>query len=272
LRFVAYHGQVTRTGDVGMTRRRVGSINFTVSTLVDATQAVLSFCKSSRQHGIAVHCANAYNVALAESDQSYRKLLNEGDVVFCDGMPVVWAGRRLHPDVHSYWQRVYGPDLMEKVLERSDSSGPRHYLLGGTPDALKTLVAVIESRWPNAVIVGCESPPFDQWSSRELMDRDERIRQSQAGIVWVGLGTPKQDYEVARIAAGLPVVAIAVGAAFDFLAGTKAQAPRWMQRSGLEWSFRLSREPRRLMRRYFWGNPIFVWSVLKQKSSSQSAR
>ena len=92
----------------------------------------------------------------------------------------------------------------------------------------------------------------------DLRERDERIRASGATIVWVGLGTPKQDYEVQRLALSLPVVAVAVGAAFDFLAGTKAQAPVWVQRSGLEWAFRLASEPRRLGRRYVWGNSVFL--------------
>lgn len=247
-----------------MTRRPVGSVNFTVSTLDEATQAILSLSRVPGQHGIAVHCANAYNVALAESDQEYRDILNEGDVVFCDGMPVVWAGRRLHPDVGPKWQRVYGPDLMEAVLNESGKSGPRHYLLGGTPDALKALVSAIQYRWPDAIIAGYASPSFGEWSPGELAERDKRIQQSQANVIWVGLGTPKQDYEVGRLANALPVVAIAVGAAFDFLSGAKPQAPRWMQRSGLEWIFRLSREPRRLARRYFWGNPVFFWTVFNQ--------
>jgi N-acetylglucosaminyldiphosphoundecaprenol N-acetyl-beta-D-mannosaminyltransferase len=97
----------------------------------------------------------------------------------------------------------------------------------------------------------------------ELHERDERIRASGATIVWVGLGTPKQDYEAQRIATSLPVVAVAIGAAFDFLAGTKAQAPLWVQRSGLEWAFRLASEPRRLGRRYVWGNSVFVREALK---------
>ena len=268
---VLYHGEVEQSGDMEMPRRLVGSIDFTVSTLGEATQAILSLSQVPNQHGIAVHCANAYNVALAESDQAYREILNKGDVVFCDGMPVVWAGRRLHPDVGAKWQRVYGPDLMEAVFEGSRSCGPRHYLLGGSPEALQSLITTIQHRWPDAIIVGSESPSFGHWSKVELAQRDQQIQRSQANIVWVGLGTPKQDYEVARIASALPVVTIAVGAAFDFLSGTKPQAPRWMQRSGLEWAFRLSREPRRLMRRYLWGNPVFLWTVLKQAMRSGNA-
>jgi N-acetylglucosaminyldiphosphoundecaprenol N-acetyl-beta-D-mannosaminyltransferase len=116
----------------------------------------------------------------------------------------------------------------------------------------------IEANFPQAQIVGADSPPFHKPSASELAERDERIRQSGATMVWVGLGTPKQDYEVARLARDIPVVALAVGAAFDFLAGTTPQAPVWMQRNGLEWAYRLASEPRRLGKRYLWGNSIFI--------------
>ena len=115
--------------------------------------------------------------------------------------------------------------------------------------------------------MGAESPPFRELSATELKEQDERIRSSGATCVWVGLGTPKQDYEVSRLAAALPVTALAVGAAFDFLAGSVPQAPRWLQRSGLEWCYRLAREPKRLAKRYLWGNPRFLLSVARQRRS-----
>jgi N-acetylglucosaminyldiphosphoundecaprenol N-acetyl-beta-D-mannosaminyltransferase len=115
------------------------------------------------------------------------------------------------------------------------------------------------------VVAGFDSPPFRPPSAPELADRDERIIASGATLVWVGLGTPKQDQEVRRLADSVPVTALAVGAAFDFLAGTKAQAPLWVQRSGLEWAFRLATEPRRLARRYLWGNPRFVVATVRRR-------
>ena len=114
-------------------------------------------------------------------------------------------------------------------------------------------------------MVAAESPPFRPLTAAEVAAQDQRIRQSGAELVWVGLGTPKQDHEVARLAAELPVVALAVGAAFDFLAGTKPQAPLWMQRSGTEWAFRLASEPKRLTRRYLWGNPRFLQAALRDR-------
>ncbi len=240
-------------------------MDFTVLPLAQAIDAIVQLGTQDRDSGVAVHFANAYNVALAEQDRAYRELVKSGDAVFSDGVPVVWAGKRLHADMAERWTRVYGPDVMTGVLDASTAFGPRHYLLGGSPETLAALRQEITRRWPNAIIAGSDSPSFGQWSDQELQARNERIRDSGATLVWVGLGTPKQDWEVHRIASSLPVTALAVGAAFDFLAGTKEQAPVWMQRSGLEWSYRLAREPRRLAKRYLWGNPMFVASVLRNR-------
>ena len=259
----AYHDVMGSEAFTGAPRRPVGSLDFTVLPLDQAVQAVVNLGLTSLDEGVAVHFANAYNVALAEKDPNYRQLLERGSAVLSDGMPVVWAGRRLHQDVAHLWTRVYGPDVMTGVLDASTQAGPRHYLLGGSPQTLAELKERIRARWPHAVVAGAESPSFGAWSEQGLAERDERIRKSEATLVWVGLGTPKQDWEVGRIAGSLPTTTLAVGAAFDFLAGTKDQAPVWMQRSGLEWSYRLMREPTRLAKRYLWGNPMFVASVVR---------
>jgi N-acetylglucosaminyldiphosphoundecaprenol N-acetyl-beta-D-mannosaminyltransferase len=251
--------------DVAVPRRAVGGVPFTVMPLKDAIDKIVAFGSQRLDHGVAVHFANAYNVALADSDPTYAALLSAGDLVFTDGIPVAWVGRRLHRDVATHWSRVYGPDVLAGVLEHSNMEKPRHYFLGATPETLDALVSRIQSRWPEAVIAGSESPPFRQASAEELVERDKRIIESGATLVWVGLGTPKQDQEVRRLADSVPVMAVAVGAAFDFLAGTKAQAPVWMQRSGLEWAFRLATEPRRLARRYLWGNPRFVIAAIRRR-------
>lgn len=257
----------------GLPRRRVGVLDFTVLPLEQAIELIDGLRATDR--GIAVHFANAYNIALAGDDATYRALMQRGDLVFTDGMPVVWAGRRLHADVASQWTRVYGPDVMVGVLDaaacgdRETSDPTLHYLLGGSPETLDRLRATIAFRWPYARIVGAESPPFRPWTDAELTERAARIAASGATHVWVGLGTPKQDIEVRRLADSLPVVALAVGAAFDFIAGTVEQAPAWMQRSGLEWTYRLAREPRRLAKRYLWGNPKFVAAVAKQAAWSR---
>lgn len=247
-------------------RRRIGEIDFTVLPLADAIDLVVSagLDPDSVGHpGLAVHFCNAYNVALARNDRSYANLLANADIVFSDGVPITWVGRRAYAADADAWERVYGPDVMRGVLDASTPDGPRHYLLGGSPETLEVLQQQIAVEHPQASIVGAESPPFRAMSYDELRERDARILDSGATIVWVGLGTPKQDSEVQRLAASIPVVAMAVGAAFDFLAGTKPQAPVWMQRSGTEWAFRLASEPRRLGRRYVWGNSVFLAEALR---------
>jgi len=242
-------------------RRRVGPVEFTVMPLERAVQLVLDLPNqlSEQGHpGVALHFANAYNVALSRSDSAYAQLLNSADYVFSDGVPITWVGKRAYPDLARDWERVYGPDVMTMVMQRSQPSTLRHYLLGSTPQVLDSLTSQIRRRFPGATIVGTDSPPFHEPSTRELAERDRRIGDTAATHVWVGLGTPKQDYEVQRLAANLPVVALAVGAAFDFLAGTTVQAPTWMQRNGLEWAYRFAREPRRLAKRYLWGNSVFL--------------
>jgi N-acetylglucosaminyldiphosphoundecaprenol N-acetyl-beta-D-mannosaminyltransferase len=244
-------------------------------TLPDAIERVLASSASvaagaAGHPGFAVHFCNAYNVALARKDDAYARLLSQGDLVFSDGVPITWVGKRAYPALAGDWDRVYGPDVMRGVLERSTKTGPRHYLLGGEASTLKALQEFIARDYPQAKVVGAESPPFRPATAQELTERDARILASGATIVWVGLGTPRQDTEVQRLAAALPVTAMAVGAAFDFLAGTKKQAPVWMQRSGTEWAFRLASEPRRLGRRYVWGNSVFLLEAVRTLRAARS--
>jgi N-acetylglucosaminyldiphosphoundecaprenol N-acetyl-beta-D-mannosaminyltransferase len=251
--------------DVFVPRSAVGGVVFTVMTLTDAIDTIVAGGSRLADDGVAVHFVNAYNVALADSDPLYAELLASGDLVFADGLPVAWAGRLLHRDLWPVWTRVYGPDVFTGVLEKSNAGSLRHYFLGATPETLRALVSRVRAQWPAVFIAGFESPPFRDATPDELWARDQRIVESGATVVWVGLGTPKQDLEVRRLADALPVIALAVGAAFDFVAGTKAQAPGWMRRSGLEWAFRLGTEPRRLAWRYLWGNPRFVIAAIRRR-------
>lgn len=239
-------------------RRRVGGVTLTVGRFQECVDAVVAWGK--RRTPEHVHFVNAYSIALADRNQAYRRILSDG-VCFTDGVPVAWVGRRAYEVTAERWPRVYGPDVMEAVLA---VPGLRHYLLGSTPETLTALTAAIERRWPDAQVVGSESPPFRALERAEQVAQDSRIETSGADLVWIGLGTPKQDLEAERIARSSGVTTLAVGAAFDFLAGTKRQAPLWMQRSGAEWAFRLATEPRRLAKRYLWGNPRFVIAVSKE--------
>ncbi|MFD9631339.1 WecB/TagA/CpsF family glycosyltransferase [Streptomyces violascens] len=211
-----------------------------------------------------IHLCNAYTLALADADPVLHALLRNATLNLPDGQGVVWANRLVHPGRRDIPRmRVYGPDLFLEVFRTGQAVELRHYLLGSTKEVLDRLCAELKTRFPKAIIADAESPPFHELSDSEWNSQVSRIAESRAQIVWIGLGTPKQDHEAARLATACPAVCVAVGAAFDFVSGNKPQAPGWMQRHGLEWLFRLCSEPRRLWRRVLWGHPRFTWAVCK---------
>jgi N-acetylglucosaminyldiphosphoundecaprenol N-acetyl-beta-D-mannosaminyltransferase len=226
-----------------------------------ASTAILSWAGSGQ--GRAVHLVNAGTLSLARHDANLTDLLSRADLNLTDGMPLVWIARRLGLD--HMRERVYGPDLMLAVLEQGVARGVRHYLYGSTPEVVEQLATSLRGRFEGLRIVGVESPPFRPLSAEEKVDMANRVRASGADIVWVGLGTPRQDVFVDEFRDQLGATLIAVGAAFDFHSGNKKQAPAWMQKAGLEWLHRLGSEPRRLWKRYLVGNTQFVWAVMRDK-------
>jgi N-acetylglucosaminyldiphosphoundecaprenol N-acetyl-beta-D-mannosaminyltransferase len=228
----------------------------------EPTDAARELCRlaeaESRSHGLSFHLVNAYTVSLTSKDANYRELIKSATARFPDGKPLTWwkldQGQRLN--------QIRGPQLFEKVMDLGREAGIKHYLLGATEETLSLLEATLKERYPGVDIVGSFSPPFRKMTSQEVDAQDQDIQDSGADIVWVGLGTPKQDWEVARLANRLPILSLAVGAAFDFSAGTKREAPAWMSALTLEWLFRLLSEPRRLWKRYLFGNLVFLWTVL----------
>ncbi len=188
-----------------------------------------------------------------------------------DGMPLVWALRALgHRDA----TRVYGPDLMAAYCARAAAAGTPMYLYGGrTEAALGVLRAALRERFPGINLVGGWSPPFRELTEAERDEVAARINATGAEVVWVGTGQPKQERWMAEMRDRLEApVLVGVGAAFDFHAGLVSQAPRWMMRLGLEWAYRLSREPRRLWRRYARYNPLFVAAVARQLAAQRARR
>lgn len=231
-----------------------------------ATSEVIRLATTPMSVGVAVHLCNAYTLALADADPRLRDLLTQRGINFPDGKSVVWANRLLHREKTLPTDRVYGPDLMLDVFNHGQAAEMRHFLLGSTDDVLRDLEAALVARFPAARIVGSWSPPFRPLRADERHDQAQRILESQAQLVWVGLGTPKQDFEVALLATEVPAVHVAIGAAFDFISGRKKQAPDWAGRAGLEWVYRWASEPRRLTRRYVWGNTRFVRAVVRDQS------
>jgi N-acetylglucosaminyldiphosphoundecaprenol N-acetyl-beta-D-mannosaminyltransferase len=191
-----------------------------------------------------------------------RRIHNTAGLVTPDGMPLVWLGRRAG---HAGMGRVYGPDLMLELCARGVSTGLRHHFFGGGPGVVDALASRLTQRYPGLIVAGAETPPFGDMAATPDAAAVTRINQAAPHVIWVGLGTPKQERWMAlhRPLLDAPVL-ICVGAAFDFHAGLKPQAPAWMQRAGLEWLFRLAIEPRRLWRRYLINNPWFILMVALQ--------
>lgn len=202
----------------------------------------------------------------SQRDENLQHIHNNAGLVTPDGMPLVWLSRLRG---RSHVERVYSPDLILTLCERSISKGYRHFLYGGTEDSLEQRVGNLERWFPGLQIVGKYSPPFRPLTDEEYDQIVQRLNEANPYIVWIGLSTPKQQRWMAahmrRLAA--PVL-LGVGAAFDFHAALKKQAPRWMQRSGLEWLFRLATEPRRLGPRYLINNALFILLVLRQMLGS----
>jgi N-acetylglucosaminyldiphosphoundecaprenol N-acetyl-beta-D-mannosaminyltransferase len=195
-------------------------------------------------------------------DEEIRRIHNSAGLVTPDGMPLVWLSRWMgFPHV----RRVYGPDLMLALCAQSASTGYRHFFYGGAAGVPEKLVTRLQSRFPGLAAVGAYSPPFRALTPAEDTAIVNAINTARPDIVWVGMSTPKQERWMAEHVGRLRAsVLIGIGAAFDFHAGLKRQAPCWMQKSGLEWSFRLMSEPRRLWRRYLINNPWFLWLVALQ--------
>lgn len=213
------------------------------------------------QHRQYVCICTVHTVMECQRDAAYRDAVNGAGLRTPDGMPLVWLSRRAG---HRGVERVYGPDLMLALCERSAMTGHRHFFYGGAPGVADELADRMSERFPGLQVAGTHSPPMLPVGALEADDTLESMNRAKADIVWVGLGTPKQDWWVANHRSLLEApVLIAVGAAFDFHTGRVRQAPRWMQRNGLEWLYRLSQDPRRLWKRYLVYNSLFVFRIVQ---------
>ncbi|MGB3537142.1 MAG: WecB/TagA/CpsF family glycosyltransferase [Mesorhizobium sp.] len=239
----------TYPGWVNVLGVRVSAVN-----LGTATARIDAAISRGKKEYVCVR--DAHGVIRCQNDAELRSIHNRAFLVTPDGMPLVWALKRAG---HTASDRVYGPDLMLSLFETGEHRGWRHFLYGATDKTLERLQARLLEKFPDARIAGTYAPPFHELGAQEEADVAERINRSGADIVWVGLGSPKQEFWMAHMRGRLEAsMLIGVGAAFDFHAGLKRQAPRAIQRSGLEWAFRLLCEPRRLWRRYALVVPGFL--------------
>lgn len=240
--------------------RKVPHVDIPILTLpIDATdyaastRQVVGWARAAESRSIC--CANVHLLMEAHDSPVVRLALDCADLVTPDGMPLVWMMRL--KGIRGQ-DRVYGPDLMLHVLEAAAKEDIPVGFYGGAPRVLDALVSKMQQRYPGLETRYTFGPPFRELTEAEDQEIGEEIAASGARILFVGLGCPKQELWMAAHRGRIPAVMIGVGAAFDFHAGLKPQAPQWMQRLGLEWAFRFASEPRRLWRRYLYHNPRFI--------------
>jgi len=239
--------------------REILGVKIAASSYGETVEKSVAWTKQRESR--AVFFANVHVVMEAFDDSSFRAKLNAADMVNPDGMPLVWGLRAMGERDAT---RVYGPDATQVLLDAAQAEAIPVGFYGASEETLAKLIAEVRRRYPDLEIVFTMSPPFHPLEADEDEEITRRISNSGARMVFVGLGCPKQEHWIMEHRGLIPAVMLGVGAAFDFLAGSKRQAPRWMMRNGLEWAFRLASEPRRLAVRYLKHNPRFVALFLLQ--------
>ena len=242
--------------------RPLSSINIHSLTFAQAIETLASWARGTTPRYVST--CTVYTLMRGLEDEQIADALNGADLVTADGMPLVWLQ---HMRGDQFAERVYGPDLTLALLATlSGDAQVSHFFLGGLEGVPERLITSLKERFPELSIAGAFSPPVAAVGEKPDMLLAERLNASGASVVWVGLGSPKQDLwmHLYRPVLKAPLL-IGIGAAFDFLSGTKVQAPKWMQKRGLEWLFRLYQEPRRLGKRYLVYNAKFVAAVIKNQ-------
>lgn len=224
---------------------------------------------STRRASRYVCLCNVHSVVTASRDPAFADVLANADLATADGAPIAWAVRHFRGSAQP---RINGPDLMWRMLGQLERGGQSVFLYGASESTLAALQEKIGAAFPRLRIAGAIAPPFRPLSAAEDEADIARINDSGANLVFVGLGCPKQEFWMAAHCGRVHAPLVGVGAAFDYHAGTLARAPLWWQRHGLEWLYRLGREPRRLARRYLVGNTVFMAGLLWQMVRVRSAR
>ncbi|MBZ0295749.1 MAG: WecB/TagA/CpsF family glycosyltransferase [Anaerolineae bacterium] len=237
-------------------------------TFDEAIETLAAWARGDQLHYVCT--CPVYTLMQARERPEVGAALRGADMVTADGMPVVWVQRR---QGFAQAERVYGPDVLLALCEKTAGSGVRHYFYGGMPGVPEKLAANLQKRFPALEIAGFDAPPLAEVGSAPDAEAVQRLNHAGAHVIWVGLGSPKQDLWMALHRPLLEAtVLIGVGAAFDFIAGTKRQAPQWMRRAGMEWLFRLVQEPGRLWRRYVVYNTRFLWALMQEGRESPPDR
>ena len=234
---------------------RIQDVNVHRLTLADVLARLEEFVGSDRPHQVVT--VNLDFLRLARTDAAFREALNGADLAVPDGVPVIWASRLLGAPLP---ERVTGVDIVEHGAALAAARGYSIFLLGAAPGVADAAAATLVARYPGLRIAGTYSPPMGPFSPEEDARMVAMVRAAQPAMLFVAFGAPRQDVWIRehRDELGVPVC-VGIGGTFNFIAGIIPRAPRWMQRAGLEWTYRLKQEPRRLWRRYLLGDlPIFL--------------
>lgn len=243
--------------DATLARTDVLGVHVNVLNMEDAVSLCDAHIRSERKGYVCV--TDVHGVIEAQTDPSFRRILNNSYMTTPDGMPLVWVGRL---QGHAEMRRVYGPDLLMALCSVSVARGYRHFFFGGKPGVADRLAAKLTAKFPGLQVVGTYAPPFRSLTAAEEKELEARMAETRPDIFWVGLGLPKQERFMAEYCGRLDAkLMIGVGAAFDIHAGLVKEAPQWLKNAGLQWMHRLCQEPRRLWRRYAVCIPRFMWGI-----------
>ncbi len=247
------NGRIQRTSVLGV---GISAVN-----PASAAQQVLVWVREGTKHYVAV--TGVHGVMEAQRDPTFQAILNEAGMTVPDGMPLVWLSKLAG---HHSVARVFGPDFMRLLGRHFGEIGARFYYYGGADGVADALAKDMEARFPGLKTAGVYSPPFRDLTGAEEDEVARAINSAKPDVVWVGLSTPKQERWMAKFRPLLNAPAlVGVGAAFDYNTGALKRAPAWMQHCGMEWSYRIFQDPRRLWRRYAKNNPLFIYYLTRQK-------
>ena len=243
-----------------MTNQKLITINLSLGSFQSFVNNILALGKKRQSSYVCV--ANVHMCVETYQDSTFAQIVNQADIVTPDGVPLI-KGLKLLFNITQ--ERVAGPDLMPALLSESEKEGMKIYFYGSTDDVLDKLRAFCLENYPNLSIAGMYSPPFRALTEAETQMEIQNINTSEANIVLVALGCPKQERWMANMKGQINAVMVGVGGAFPMLVGVQKRAPLWMQRNSLEWFYRLVQEPRRLFKRYFITNTLFIGLIIREK-------
>lgn len=244
-------------------RTKILGVGISIVNMDSARDYLFNNLNNAR--GKYICAANAHTTVMASKDDSYRIIQNSSFLTLPDGKPLSVIGKkRGYKDI----DRVTGPDFLEEILKETENTDNKHYFYGTSEEELNRFIDVIKEKYPSLNIVGIEPSKFRELTEDEENQLIEDVNKSNVDFVWIALGAPKQEIFCSKLSNKTNAVWIGVGGALNVISGVIPRAPKWMQDHGLEWLYRLSKEPKRLFKRYLVTNTEFLWYLFKDRKSS----